>query len=110
MILLLLHRNFFQDPRWIDQIGYSISITPLLVECVPYKQNFELSKGTSVHDISFVSIDMAATEGNEHDFISSENDIMNKELKGGEVKNMISATKLLLMEPRRAILLTVYLF
>lgn len=64
-----------------------------------------------MHDIRFVSIDMAATEGNEHDFYSSENDIMNKKLKGGgEVKNMSSATKLLLMEPRRAILLTVYLF
>lgn len=95
MILLLLHRNFFQDPSWIDQIQY-VSLTPLLVECVPYKQNFELSKGTSVHDIRFVSIDTAATEGNEHDFYSSENDIMNKELKvvgGGEVKNMSSATK-----------------
>lgn len=79
MILLLLHRNFFQDPSWID----SISITPLLVECVPYKQNFELLKGTtSVHDIRFVSIDMAATEGNEQEFYSSENNIMNKKLKG----------------------------
>lgn len=65
-----------------------------------------------MHDIRVASIDMAATEGNEHDFYSSENDIMNKELKGsgGEVKNMSSATKLLLMEPRRAILLTVIYF
>lgn len=36
-----------------------------------------------MHDIRVASIDMAATEGNEHDFYSSENDIMNKELKGG---------------------------
>lgn len=36
-----------------------------------------------MHDIRVVSIDMPATEGNEHDFYSSENDIMNKELKGG---------------------------